>query len=261
MAFTPKRWITLGAAVSSAALLAACGGESGEHAETGETGDAAIHGEAGESGESGEGEGGEAGHLEPGALPVAERLAFMSGHVAAGLALYRAGEPEQAAPHLLHPVSETHATERTGLDALGFQPDLFEFVSTALEEGEPANAVEMQLAAAEANLVSMSERAGGNAASIIGFLMDTTTDEYSVGVTDGAITNLGEYQDAYGFAVIARARAEALDGDEGAAVREELDTLIALWPDNGPLPNDAPASVSEVVAQVSVVQLELSAFR
>ena len=53
-------------------------------------------------------------------LPVAFRVAFMSGHVEAGLALYRAGAPEQAAKHLLHPVSETHAAERAGIDALGF---------------------------------------------------------------------------------------------------------------------------------------------
>ena len=30
------------------------------------------------------------------ALPVEKRVAFMSGHVEAGLALYRAGAPEQA---------------------------------------------------------------------------------------------------------------------------------------------------------------------
>lgn len=50
----------------------------------------------------------------------------MSGQVAAGIALYRAGESEAAAPHLLHPVSETHADERAGLAELGFDAAPFE---------------------------------------------------------------------------------------------------------------------------------------
>lgn len=270
MAFTPKRWVTLGAAVSSAALLAACGGEggeSGEHAEGGESGEAAIHGEAGETaigetgeGEHGEGEGGENGAAHIDAMPVEKRLAFMSGHVSAGLALYRAGEPEQAAPHLMHPVSETHASERAGLDALGFQPEIFERVSAALEAGEPASAVEGDLAAAEANLIDMSAQAGGDAADIIAFLMDTTAEEYAIGVTDGVITNLGEYQDAYGFVIVAARLAESLEGPAGEAVQAELELLGGLWPD-GPLSTDTPASVSEIVSRISLVQLELSAFR
>ena len=71
-------------------------------------------------------------------LAVEKRVAFMSGHVVAGLTLYRAGAPEQVAKHLLHPVSETHAAERAGIDALGFKADTFEAVSKALDEGKPA---------------------------------------------------------------------------------------------------------------------------
>ena len=155
MTYTPKRWISLGlgAALLGTAGLAACGGEGGEAGETGETGDSAVHGEAGEAGahtethaestapeaayageggEMGEGEGGEgegggvvstAGGVR--VLPVEKRVAFMSGHVEAGLALYRAGFPEMAAKHLMHPVSETHSEERAGIDAFGFEQDLF----------------------------------------------------------------------------------------------------------------------------------------
>ena len=66
-----------------------------------------------------------AGHSEIGQLPIEKRVAFMAGHVQAGIALYRAGAPDQAAPHLLHPVSETHQAERTGIDALGFDQSIF----------------------------------------------------------------------------------------------------------------------------------------
>ncbi len=47
-----------------------------------------------------------------GTLPVEKRIAFMSGHVEVGLALYRAGKPDQAAQHLMHPVSEISGRAR-----------------------------------------------------------------------------------------------------------------------------------------------------
>ncbi len=265
---TLKKWIGLGLGTALiGSSLAGCGGEG----EGGENGEAAVtdeapsgeqgegEGEGGESGESGEGEGGEgeAGH-SMGDLPVSQRLAFMSGHVEAGLALYRAGEPEMAAPHLLHPVSEGYAEEREGLDALGFTPGIFEQVSQALEEGKPASEVEPLLAQAEANLSAMSAEAGGDPVDIIQYLMTMIAEEYTIGVTDGAITDPGEYQDAYGFAVVALKKAQALSPQLQAEVIPELETLISLWPEPAPVPSETPAPVAQVIAQASRVGLAFS---
>lgn len=284
MTFRPKIWTGLGLGVAMAGL-AACGGESGEagegehgaateqHASSpgeageqgegelgahgGETGEAGEDGEGGESGEGGEA--GEAGAAETMSLP--KRLAFMSGHVEAGLALYRAGEPDMAAKHLLHPVSETHADERAGLDALGFNGALFETVSAALDAGQTAVEIEPQLKAAEENLALVAEQAGGDTVEILDFLIAVTVEEYTAGVPADTVEIAGEYQDAYGFAVVARQRAESLDGEDGARVRAEIDNLIALWPENGPVPPEAPTPASAIAAQASSVTLELSAFR
>ena len=54
-------------------------------------------------------------------LPIIYRLAFMTGHVEAGIELYKLNELEMAAPHLLHPISEMHVEERKGLDELGLK--------------------------------------------------------------------------------------------------------------------------------------------
>ena len=127
-------------------------GETGEgavHTEIGEAGENSANAEAGEGeggeageGESGEGEGGEAGaSMDMEALPAEHRAAFMWGHVKAGMKLYRDGFAEQASIHLLHPVSETHESERAGLDALGFDAAPFERVSAALAEGKPAEEI------------------------------------------------------------------------------------------------------------------------
>jgi len=243
-------------------------GEAGEHGESGGGESGEVGGEAGESGEgesgeSGEGEGGESGEGEGGegghsmdTLAVEKRLAFMTGHVKAGIALYRAGEPAMGAPHLLHPVSETHQAERSGLDALGFDASIFEKVSAALEAGKPAAEVEPQLQAAEANLAAVAAKAGGDTAEIITYLMGVIVEEYTIAIGDGKVTDPGEYQDAWGFAHVARDHAASLPASSRDAVIAEIDALIALWP-AAPIPPEAPAPVGQVVAQTSKVLLRL----
>lgn len=188
------------------------------------------------------------------ALTREYRLAFMMGHVEAGLSLYRAGEPEMAAPHLLHPVSETHMSERKGLDALGFQGELFEVVSAALEDGTKAADIEPQLKAAEANLRSVAKKAGGDPSGIIRFLMETVVEEYTIAITDGKVTDAGEYQDAYGFSIVAKQQAAKLDASVRANVLSKIDELIQLWPVGGPIPPAEPTSVVQVVAKTAEIQ-------
>lgn len=260
-----KRWTSLGLGTAIiGTTLVACGNAetdapSSDVHKVESTTDAG-HVDHGEMGEGGEGvESGEAGHHNMDALPTEHRLAFMRGHVEAGLALYRAGEPEMAAPHLLHPVSETHAAEREGLDALGFDGELFETVSVALEIGMPAADIEPQLKKAEANLQLVSKKAGGDAAGIINFLMETIVEEYTIAITDGQVTDPGEYQDAYGFSIVAKQTAGFLSADVQADVISKIDALIKLWPENGPIPPAKPTPIAQVVAKTSEIQLLLPA--
>ena len=104
----------------------------------------------------------------------------------------------------MHPVSETHESERAGLDKLGFDPAPFERVSAALEAGKTASEIEADLKAAEGNLATMRKAAGGDAAELIRYLMGVTVDEYSVAVTNGTVSDAAEYQDAWGFVMVAK---------------------------------------------------------
>lgn len=201
---------------------------------------------------------GGAGHDAMATLPVAHRVAFMSGHVTAGLALYRAGAAQEAAPHLLHPVSETHAAERVGIDALGFDATPFEAVSAALEENRPAAEVEPMLRAAEANLALVRRNAGGDPGEIIGYLMDTTDEEYAIGVRDGVVTDAGEYQDAYGFAVVALETAQGLPVSVRGDTVEALQALVELWPAGGAVAASRPSTNSAVAAQTARVRAALA---
>ena len=198
-----------------------------------------------------------AGHSEIGQLPIEKRVAFMAGHVQAGIALYRAGAPDQAAPHLLHPVSETHQAERAGIDALGFDQSIFIAVSEALEAGKPASEIQPQLRAAEANLAKMQRKAGGDPAEIIRFLMDTVVEEYAIGVNKGEITDPGEYQDAYGFTIIAVRLAKRMDNPKNKELRQALARLKNTWPKTGPLADSKPKSVPAVKKRVAEVLAQL----
>jgi hypothetical protein len=177
------------------------------------------------------------------ALPL--RLAFMTGHVKAGMALYRAGELQMAAPHLLHPVSETHKKEREGIDKIGFNGSLFEQVSAALEAKQLATDIEPLLVEAEANLAMVAQRAGGDTVEIIEFLLATTVDEYTIAINNGVITDLGEYQDAFGFVQVAIAQSASLPSPLNNEVMAGLEPLAALWSE-GPLPVEMPTSVAKV---------------
>ena len=183
-------------------------------------------------------------------LAVEKRVAFMSGHVVAGLTLYRAGAPDQAAKHLLHPVSETHAAERAGIDALGFKGDVFEAVSKALDEGKPAAEVEPMLKEAEENIALLQKNAGGDAADIIRFLMETVDEEYAIGVKDGKITDPGEYQDAFGFSMIAL---EISKQQNNADLVSSVEALVKMWPEKGPLADSTPTAVADVTSQTAKV--------
>ncbi|WP_018996854.1 hypothetical protein [Hirschia maritima] len=254
------KWAGLGLGTAVLGVgLAACspGGEGeGEGHSSGEAGVIAS-GELGE-GEAANGEAGEGGEHAHSVdtLPLPNRLAFMSGHVEAGLALYRAGELQMAAPHLLHPVSETHQAERAGLEQLGFKASLFEEVSTALEDGRQAAEIGAQLLAAEKNLAEVTSKAGGEPAEIISYLMSVIVEEYTIAITDGVVSDAGEYQDAYGFAIVAKKHAEKLKYGN-SSLMEEINALIALWPE-APIPPEQPSSIAQVIAQTSKVELALS---
>ena len=190
-------------------------------------------------------------------LPPEFRLAFMTGHVKAGLALYRLGELDMAAPHLLHPVSETHKQERMGLEKFGFNSAPFIQVSEALKSQQAASEIEPLLQQADANLYDVSQKMGGNPADIINFLLDTIIDEYSIAITGGKITDLGEYQDAYGFQLVVQSQAAALSDNKRDSLAPALADLEALWLD-GPLPVQNPTSVNDMVTAVQTIAQQLN---
>ncbi|MBI1400063.1 hypothetical protein [Hyphomonas sp.] len=196
--------------------------------------------------------------LQMQSLSVDQRLALMSGHAASGLALYRAGAANEAAHHLMHLGAGAKADEVAGFDALGFKPELFNQISTELEAGKQAVEIEPLLVEAETNLAEMRRAAGGNPKALVEFLMKNLATEYDSGVDNSVIVNLGDYQDAYGYALVARDIAAAQDPAMFGALRLELDLLVLMWPGKGPLSTSLPPPEFQMAEQLARVKLALA---
>jgi hypothetical protein len=91
----------------------------------------------------------------------------------------------------------------------------------------------------------VAQRAGGDTVEIIEFLLATTVDEYTIAINNGVITDLGEYQDAFGFVQVAIAQSASLPSPLNNEVMAGLEPLAALWSE-GPLPVEMPTSVAKV---------------
>ena len=72
-------------------------------------------------------------------------------------------------------------------------------------------------------------------------MIRTAGEEYALGVENGKLINLHEYQDAYGFTQIAKRRLEQLpeatrkeSADTVKQVEGYLDELADLWPSIAP---------------------------
>ena len=183
-------------------------------------------------------------------LSLPKRLAFMSGHVQAGLELYRLNMPKMAAPHLLHPISEIYDAEREGLDKIGFNAEIFKKVSQSLEQNLSDVQVENLLMQANENLEFLTKEAKGQPEEIIIFLLKTANKEYMVAIEDNEIIEVGEYQDAWGFIKVALQQTTRIDDKKKSkALKIKLLELHKNW-SKGPIPVDNPVGVETIANQV-----------
>ena len=114
---------------------------------------------------------------------------------------------------------------------------------------------------AEENINLLQKNAGGDPADIIEYLMETVDEEYEIGVKMGKITDPGEYQDAYGFSVVALRIAKQVKGKNTKNLVSALEALVKLWPENGPLADSTPTPVEQVTNQTAKVVKSLTSIK
>ena len=189
-------------------------------------------------------------------LSADKRLAFAAAQLAAGQALYEAGETENAVWHFSHIGADIPDTERAPLQVIGFDTSRFDNIALAIEAGAPPEDIDARLAAANAHLADMFALTENDPAALIGFLMENCVKEYDAGVRDSAISEAHHYELAYGLAAEARSLAYQLE--EANDLQMEAELLVRMWPSDGPIMSGAVAPAALLATQASRVKLQAS---
>lgn len=218
----------LNAGISSVALLSA--GEGGE-------------------GEGGEGEGGEGGtniDLAKDNAAYLAQLGLIRGHLWVGYKLYQEGHIDMAKTHMKHPEDELYAGMEPVFKARqvdGFAQEL-QMLADAVNDEKGDAAVKKAYQALQ-NQIAKSERIEDKSARdvliSISLMIRTAADEYAIGVKNGDVVNVHEYQDAYGFTEIAIERLDSISSEQQKQAAKDIENtrqwlleLRDLWPTVNP---------------------------
>jgi hypothetical protein len=231
-----------GASVSDAAVYQASTADMNE----GEGEGGSAQAVAGEGEGEGEGEGARSVDIATDDAAYLTRLGLIRGHLKAGYTLYGQGHADMAATHMKHPRDELYAGLVPAIEQRGGAPfdGALSALATAVEENRSQDEVDAAyealvdaIRAAEAVAEpTLSEALYG----VVG-LLRTAGEEYAIGVDNGQLVNAHEYQDAWGFTQIARARLDELSADlreqapdTVARARSVVESLMDLWPELAP---------------------------
>lgn len=215
-----------------------------------------------------EGEGGGEGEGAASIDPDTEflsGLAFMEGHIRAGLALYRQGDLEAAKTHMGHPIEEKYDAVADGVAEAGFADlkDRISGLADAAEAEVDFSEIEQRFAEVRATLEAV--RGDFSPAQQVAGLIDLTRTagaEYAAAIEDGRISNLHEYQDSWGFLQVveteARQMAESDDAkvaEVGRKMLEQVDVTRAAY---GDLQGDGTFKLDPSILYGAAARMEIA---
>ena len=264
-----KLWLGIGAALLTSTSVQAVQPESFKAAVPTASSVMFLAGAVGEGGEGGEG-GQNVSLLTDDAAYLAQ-LGLVRGHLWVGIQLYKHGHQSMADTHMKHPSDELYSAIMPAMKARGH--DGFALQLTALSDSVSARASIAEVELRHNELVkAIAEVEQADQLSLETILLSiekmvrTSADEYAIGVTNGHISNMHEYQDALGFVEIARQRLAGLNdkqrlaGPEAIAeVQQQLDKIESLWPSldpNGKIDGNA-SLLYGVAARIQLAVLEI----
>jgi hypothetical protein len=237
-----KLWVGLGLGLGLATSLATGNmvqASGTPHANHGKILLADASGEGGEGGGEGGGDATAKGSDDTAFLVS---LSLMEGHMRVGTELYGRGEAEMAKTHMKHPRDEIYTALEPALKARK-APDFaaaLDAVGQAVNAGGSAEEVKKlyDVFADALHLARPPSLEASTAANAAVQLVRTAAEEYAVGVKDGKIDNIHEYQDAWGFTQVAAQILATLSEAERTEHQKEIEGLeaeiaglAALWPD------------------------------
>ncbi|CAM4303882.1 hypothetical protein [Palleronia rufa] len=179
------------------------------------------------AGSGGEGEGGTAG-LAPDVAFLTD-LAFMEGHLRAGLALYEAGDLSAAKTHMGHPIEEKYEAVAARLDRLGYGELREEItaLAAAAEAEEPYEKIaEMFGKVRQTHEEVRTNFDAADQLKSFAALTRVAADEYAIAVEGGTLANVKEYHDAWGFMRVIEAEAGELAASDDAKASDAAEAIV-----------------------------------
>jgi hypothetical protein len=199
------------------------------------------------------------------------RLGLIRGHLRVGMELYGKGMHEHAKGHMKHPADELYAALTGAFEhrgSSGFAEELETLAALVQQDADDA-AVQRayatlldRISAAESRVDSSTPDNAATQGAVAVNLLDEAAREYSIGVVDGRIEEVHEYQDAYGFTRVAtdyshRAKAANAPGEALNEDVRKVEELVRLWPELVPTsPVQGDAGRIEAVAEELATDLQ-----
>ncbi|UBF26775.1 helix-hairpin-helix domain-containing protein [Kovacikia minuta CCNUW1] len=200
------------------------------------------------------------------------KLGLMKGHLLVAGELLELQKPDQAEPHIGHPVEEIYADVEEQLQERNvkeFKTALIslqdEVKAGAKDAGKVNTGFKSSMQAVDGAIAVLPEnqRTSPNfVLQVINGLLDTANSEYGAAIADGKISQAIEYQDSRGFVAYANTlykgiapQVEKENPDVHKVIQQTMAQLTQVWP--SPLPPATPVKTTDQVAQL-VKTIELN---
>ena len=198
------------------------------------------------------------------------KLGLMKGHLLVAQELLDLKKPDQAEPHIGHPVEEIYADVEDQLNDRSikeFKTTLIALQDTVKAGAKDANKVSTEfktsVQAVDSAIAALPEtqRTSPNfVLQVINGLLDTANSEYTAAIADGKIVQAIEYQDSRGFVIYAnelyKAIAPQMSKDKAEAnstIQTTMTELAKAWPSALP-PTSLVKNPIEVTQLVKTIE-------
>jgi Helix-hairpin-helix motif len=193
------------------------------------------------------------------------KLGLMKGHLIVAKELLDLQKPDQAEPHIGHPVEEIYADVEDQLkerNVKEFKTQLIALqdlvkagAKDAAKVGNDFKGSVQAVDGAIAGLPAAQRQSPAFVMQVLVGLLDTANSEYGAAIANGKITQAIEYQDSRGFVIYANELfkdigpgLEKQNADIYKSVQTALADLTTVWP--APIPPTTPVKTPEQVAQL-----------
>ncbi len=199
------------------------------------------------------------------------KLGLMKGHLLVAKELLDLQKPDQAEPHIGHPVEEIYADVEDQLNERNikeFKTSLIALQDTVKAGAKDANKVgtefKTSMQAVDGAIAALPETQRTSpdfVLQVVNGLLDTANSEYGAAIADGKIAQAIEYQDSRGFVTYANELFTAISpqlsktkAEANTTIQTTMADLVKVWPSALPpaAPVKTPVEVSKLIKTIEL---------